>query len=152
MSRHYCCPSAGTVLSPAAEALQWEDSTQGDSTEQRGSRWEPATAEPPHREAGEQSKSSIKARGRKQTWSDPRRWSSLCASSQRWSQWSSRWMNHICSDVSIHFISIWADESVSPVKHASCLVLAERDSERHLSVLIRLSVINVKLLALYSSR
>lgn len=101
---HNFCHSAGILLSSPAEAQQWEDNTQGDTTEQRGRRWEPETAKQSQGKGGEQSETSVKVKGWGQTWDDPRSWSSHYVPSQRSSQWNSRWMNHMftCSHVHIH--------------------------------------------------
>ena len=102
LASHCFCHSAGILLSPPAEAQHWEDNTRGDTTEQRGRRWESDIAKQSQGKAGEQSETSIKVQEWEQTREDPGRWSSHCEPSQRSSQGDSRWTNHTCSCVHIH--------------------------------------------------
>lgn len=56
---HDVSHSAGILLSPPAEAQQWEDNAQGDTTEQRGERRELDIAKQSEGKAGEESKTSL---------------------------------------------------------------------------------------------
>ncbi|KAM7392107.1 hypothetical protein PAMP_022742 [Pampus punctatissimus] len=65
--------SAGVLLPPPAEAHQWEVDTQGDTTEQRGRRWDAQTVEQGQGKAGDRSRTGFKVQDRKPSRDDKKR-------------------------------------------------------------------------------
>lgn len=113
MKCFYCsCHSAGILLSPPAEAQQWDEFAKDDGTEQKGGEWECVTCKHTQGKTGDQRETGFKVHSWEQTWEQSRGWSSHCVPSHRPSHRSHRWMSHIHSCDHIYVSLTVTDESL----------------------------------------